>query len=290
MIRLDITVPDIAQVLAAGYTVIRVYTDTSESGTFTTLDGTVTLVANTSGYSHVDTNGTTSTWYKTAYFDATPGESSKSDAQQGGTMDAYCTALDVRQELSTGSGRDAVSDAHDHVLWNMAVEASRWIDDFKRIEHGAYLASTSATRDFFGSGIDIQNIDYAVSISVVAVEETDGTYTTWTADTDFYTWPYSGDEPIRKLEVNLKSDGSKSVWTHGQKRVRVTGVWGVTATPPEPIVRACKILAASMYKRAQQGWSITGGTAELGQIRSSVEIETIVKEFLVKMYPRRIGI
>jgi hypothetical protein len=43
MIRLDVTVQDIAQAIAAGYTAVRVYTDIAEAGTFATLDGTVTL-------------------------------------------------------------------------------------------------------------------------------------------------------------------------------------------------------------------------------------------------------
>ena len=133
MIRLDVTVPDITEVLAAGYTVIRVYTDSVVDGDFTTLDGTISLVADQSGYSYTDTDGTSSTFYKTAYYGAGPGEGSKSAAQQGDTTDADCTALDVRQELASGSGSIAVGQEHEDVLWNMCVEASRLIDDDKGV-------------------------------------------------------------------------------------------------------------------------------------------------------------
>ena len=268
MIRLDVTVPDIDQIIAASYTVIRVYTDTSETGNFTTLDGTITLVAEQTGYSYVDTDGDSATWYKTAYYGSTPGESDKSAVQQGDTVDAYCTALDVRQELASGTGQAAISQAHEDILWDMCVEASRAIDRHKGLEDNAYKAgSTEATRYVNGNGRVRLRLPWpAVSLSAVAVEETDGTYTTW-ASTDYYTWPYHGENPILRLDVNEKSDGSKSVWTDGQKRVKLTGVWGVSATPPDLIARACKMQAARWYKKAQQGWSTVGGMEEFGMLR-----------------------
>lgn len=291
MIRLDITVDDITQIIAAGYTVIRVYTDTAETGTFASLDGTATLVAGQTGYSYVDTDGTTATWYKVAYYGSTPGESTKSAAQQGGTVDAYCTALDVRRELAAGSGNQAIGQQHEDLIWDMCVEASRLIDQYKRVEPGGYMAAGSETRYYRGSGQNWQPLDYAVSVSAVAVEETDGTYTTWTADTDYYTWPYNASamgEPIRWLEVAAKSGTTKSVFTLGQKRVKVTGVFGVAATPPEPIARACKIQAARYFKRAQQGWQDAGMSAgEMGTIAYVKKLDPDVETLLKTAFPHR---
>jgi hypothetical protein len=201
MIRLSIVVGDIDNVIAAGYTQFYVFTDTSSTGAFSTLDGTSTLVAQTQGYTYVDSDGTTGTYYKTSYWGATPGTSSKSSALLGGTVQYYATALDVRQELVAGASNDAaMGEFDDDVIWDMCEEASRLIDDYKRVEHGAYLAGTSTSaRLFSGSGRDRQRIEPFVSVSVVEVEETDGTYTEWTADTDYYTWPWdasSKDEPI----------------------------------------------------------------------------------------------
>ena len=249
MIRLDITVNDIDEVIAAGYTVIRVYTDTEESGDFTTLDGTETLVADTTGYSYVDTDGTTSTWYKVAYYGTTPGESSKSTAQQGGTLDAYCTALDVRKELAAGSGASDISEKWEDVLWDMAVEASRLIDTYKGLEENAYLASGSATRYVNGNDRVRLWLPWpAVSISEVAVEESDGTYTTWTQSTDYYRWPYQDDSgltnnPILRLDVNDKSDGNKSVWIRGPRRVKITGV---LANGPCAAIRTARCVLAGI--------------------------------------------
>ncbi len=67
MNRLFITVEDVSAVIAAGYTIIRVYTDTSETGTFVTLDGSLTLVAAQQSYEHTDLHGATATWTSTAY-------------------------------------------------------------------------------------------------------------------------------------------------------------------------------------------------------------------------------
>lgn len=288
MIRLDITVDDITEVMAAGYTVIRVYTDTSQTGNFTTLNGTETLVAGQTGYSYVDTDGTTSTWYKVAYYGSSPDESSKSAAQQGGTIDAYATALDVRKELAAGSGNASIGQEHEDTIWDMLVEASRLIDNYKQVEPGAYDADDSETRYYFGSGTDRQVIDYAVSVTSVAVEETDGTYTTWTANTDYYTWPYNASaigEPIRRLEVVDKTGTTKSVFTHGTKRVKVVGVFGISSSPPDPIARACKIQAARWFKRAQQSWQDASMGAETLQTLYMKELDPEIKIILKSAFP-----
>ena len=73
MIRLFVVVEEITAVMDAGYTVIRVYTDTSSSGDFTTLDGTITLVAGQESYEYTDLEGVAATWYKTAYYGTTAG-------------------------------------------------------------------------------------------------------------------------------------------------------------------------------------------------------------------------
>ena len=138
---------------------------------------------------------------------------------------------------------------------------------------GCYLIDAAGKRYFDGSGQVRQRIDQAVSVSEVAVEETDGTYTTWTVNTDYVTWPYHGDGPITRLDVIQKSGTTKSVWTYGGKRVKVTAVWGVTATPPSLIARFAKIQAARWYKRAQQGWQDAGGMAEMGQLTYTKQMD-----------------
>jgi hypothetical protein len=231
-IKLSISVEDIDTVLATGYTQYQVFTDTSSTGSFATSDGTGTLVAQQMGYTYVDTDGDDSTYYKVAYYGAGTGTGGKSDVLQGDIALYYCAALDVRQELAAGASDDAAIGTYDdEILWDMCEEASRLIDNYKRVEPGAYLASSStSSRYFAGSGDAWQDIDPATSVTVVEVEESDGTYTAWTIDTDCYRWPYNYDaidEPIVALQVVRKSGSSKSVFNVGPRRVRGTaGVAG----------------------------------------------------------------
>lgn len=88
MIRLTITVSDITNVMLL-FTHIRLYTSTSEEGTYTYLDD-VLLVAGQSVYYYSHVDGTEDTWYKSSYYNtSTDLESSLSDAVQGVTAELY---------------------------------------------------------------------------------------------------------------------------------------------------------------------------------------------------------
>jgi len=287
MIRLEVTVGDIDNIMSQGYTLMRVYTDTSESGTFTTLDGTITLVAETSGYAYIDTDGSSSTWYKVSYYGAVPGESSKSDAQQGGTVDAYADAYEVRQELATGSGKAVISEKWDNTLWNMCVDASRLVDEYKGVEYGAYLASGSEARLVDGNGRCKLWLPWsAVSVSLVEVEETDGTYTTWTQDTDYFLYPYNSG-PYWRLDVNPKSTSTKSVWTYGPRRVRVTGVWGISTSTPSIVVRAVKMQVGIWYNMVKTGWSNESASDTFGRKRYPTKLDPAVMDLVMRAPPNR---
>jgi hypothetical protein len=294
VIVLQITVQNIDEVIAAGYTVIRVYTDVSATGTFVTLDGTETLVTDTTGYTYTDVDGTSATWYKTAYYGAVPGESSKSDAQQGGTYDAYCTAFDVRQEIATGSGADSVSPKWDYMLWQMALECSRLVDGHCGLEANAFLASGSETRYVDGSGgVELWLPWPATSISAVSVDESAAqSYTSWTQGTDYFRWPYQDSgmpsgNPILRLDINRLTTGGKSVWPRRQRAVQIAGVWGYSTAVPDLVARACKTQVAEWYKLAMQGWSDTGGTPEFGQLEYPRKLDSMVMKLLdeFRRYP-----
>lgn len=286
-----VTVPDIVQAIGQSYNQIRIFTDTSTTGDFTTVDGTITLVSGQTGYIYYDSDAASTTYYKAALYKstATVATGTKSDYRLYDTCAAYIMAHDVRRELASGdSDTEAIGAEHEHDLWQMCAAISRAVDRHKRVEAGAYEATTSAIRYFSSRGGVTQDIDPAVSVSAVAVEETDGTYTTWTAETDYFTWPYAASsigEPIRRIEVNLKSDSTKSSFTAGQKRTKVTGVWGITATPPEEVQRACRIMAARWYKRAQQGWQDTGANPEFGALNYTKSIDPEAERILAGVFP-----
>ena len=286
------TIDDLEAITAAGYTNYAVFTDGSATGSFTEA-GSAALVANQLGYAYVDVGGTASEYYKVCLFStgtSSPGTSSYSAIVQSGSIAYYCTALDVRQELAAGASGDSAIGTHDDdILWDMCEEASRLIDDYKRVPHGEYIADTSTSARYYsGSGYTMQNIDYCTSVDAVAVEETDGTYTAWTADTDFYTWPYNAsaiDEPVAALEVVHKSGSSKSVWNVGPRRIRVAAYWGLASTPPLPVRRAARIQVARWYKRAQQAWQDAAANPELGELVYVKDLDPDVARALKSVYP-----
>ena len=284
------TINDLESITSGGYTAVKVFTDTSSTGAFATQDGTATLVANQQGYSYIDTDGTASTYYKLALWGATPGTSSYSPIVLSGTESYYCNSVDVRQELSAGRTDDSAIGTHDdYIIWTIIDAVTRWIDNYKRVEPGAYLAGTAtATRYFAGSGTKWQEIDPATTVSVVSVEETDGTYTAWTSDTDYYTWPYnapSNGEPYRKLEVIRKSGSSKSVFQYGPKRIKVNGIWGISASVPPDVRQIATALASRVYSAAQQAYQDASASAELGQMVYAEAQHPMIKAMLDSVFP-----
>jgi hypothetical protein len=283
-----LTVPDITTAMTV-YTKIVVVEDTVEGGSYGTETGTATLVAEQTGYAVFDEDGSSSVYYKAKLSNADGSTVSElSTARQGETQAAYCLAQDVRQELASGSGQAEVNQKHDHSLWEMCIECSRLIDRFKDVEDDAYLASGSELRYFDGTGdgsLWLEDMP-ATSIATVEVEETDGTWTEW-ASTDYYEWPYN-ESYIRRLDVNVKSDGNKSAWTSGRKRVRLTGVWGIATSVPGMVARACKVQVASWYKKAMGGWSGTGGMEPMGMLTYPRELDPEVKGILRLAKPHKV--
>jgi hypothetical protein len=89
------------------------------------------------------------------------------------------------------------------------------------------------------------------------------------------------------LDVNRKTNGSKSVWQRGQKTVEIAGVWGYSTTVPDLVARACKTQVAEWYKLAMAGWSDTGGSPEFGELQYPRKLDkavmTLIEPF--RMYP-----
>jgi len=288
MIILFVTVDEITAVMAAGYTIIRVYTDTSESGAFTTLDGTITLVAGTESYSYTDVDGTEDTWYKTAYYGAGTGEGDKTAARKGQTSAAYATVKELRGQINMTGTTDDVELA---ALLDAATDA---IDKAANRPEGFVAVPTAEARYYSGSGLAHQLIGECVAITEVAVKDsaTDSDYTAWTTpSTDFAgdgDWiPFSGspEAPLfNRLPydgIMLDPNGDYDVFTSGRftfrrgfrptvsisrgvPTVRVTAKWGYAATVPKFIKEMCIIQAARWYKKGQSSHADMVASAELG--------------------------
>lgn len=283
-----VTVDDVDFALASGFTQAKIYYDTTTTGEFSSaLSTVINLVENVTEYLVYDSGAATGRYYKAALWNGSAA-GTKSAYRLYGSSCAYASSHDVRRELSASSGRAAISPAHGHTIWNMAEDASRMVDRLRHLEDGAYAATASATRYFDGNGLpQLWLPQPLVSVTTVSVEETDGTYTDWTANTDYFTWPYN-EAPILRLDVNQKSTTTKSTWIAGQRRVKIVGVFGVSATPPDDIARAVVIQCARWYKRAAQGWSDTGGMNEAGQLQYVKKLDPDVQTLVLNAIPHEV--
>lgn len=184
------------------------------------------------------------------------------------------------------------STSYDSILTTIITRASRAIDLFTAREPGAYSVNANTTRYYNGSGFREQWVDEIAEISTVAVAETGvidnasgsgGTYTTW-ATSDYLPWPYNAANerrPYLRLDLD-QLNGSKQVWYHFPKAIKITGKFGYATTtnlPPE-IVQTTIIQAIRWFKRGQQSFQDTGAIVELGQLRYVKTLDPDVAEMI----------
>lgn len=292
MNTLFILVPDNDILMTAGYTIARVYTDTSPTGTFVTLDGAVALVSGTVSYNYTDVDGTTGTWYKLAYWGPGPGEGTKGDARKADTSSAYASVPEYRAFTDLGSEDDDVQIA------KVLDGAARTINRFCNRPLGFVAPAVATARHYKGNGKQYLLIDENVEIETVSVKDsvTDSAYTAWTApsanmagDGDWFAC--SGDPeapdydsfPYDIIMVDL--NGDESYFTDGQysglpgfpsrrrgrrgvPTVEVTARWGYADwdnVPPD-IKLANVMQAARWYKRLQGTMSDALASGELGRL------------------------
>ena len=223
---LRITVDDIDFAIQTGFGVIKVFYDTSATGNFTDeLTETINLEDNTTEYAIYDSGGTSGRYYKAGLNGSTPGDGPKSDAREYGTRCAYVSSHDVRREISASTGKSSLTARHGHTIWQMAEDASRLIDRLRHLPSSAYEATSDSTYYVDGNGETTLWLPLPLlSITQVSVEETDGSYTDWTEDTDYFSWPYN-EAPIWRLDVNRKTGTTNSTWIAGQKKVKIVGTF-----------------------------------------------------------------
>ena len=202
-------------------------------------------------------------------------------------MADYVTVSEIKADIPDSPLFDVTDSTYDSVLGNMVTAASRLIDRYVGgWDNFFYPTTDDQTRYFDGSGEEQQYIDPMVSLTSVAVSESGGRavsdYTTWTNDTDFFVSPYnyaSIGMPIMSLVIDNDA-GSKGTWGTTRKGVKVTGVFGWSATPPADIEQACKIQAVRWFMRAKQGYQDAGANQNLGEMYYMKELDPDVKTIL----------
>ncbi len=173
----------------------------------------------------------------------------------------YTTSTDAFADISEGS----YSTSDYPVMANFVTVASRLIDAEVGRQPGFFYPTTDTQTLYYdGTNLDEQRIDEFVSIAQVSVAEQGGLsstdYTDWTLNTHYLTRPYNAvalGKPINCLELVL-FNGTKSAWYGFQKSVKVQGIPGYFATPPDIVIQAAKMQAVQWFMRAKQGYQTQG--------------------------------
>ena len=201
-------------------------------------------------------------------------------------MADYVTVAEIKADIPDSPLFDVTDDTYDTVLGNMVTAASRLIDRYVGgWDNYFYPTTDDSTRYFDGSGEEIQYIDPMVSLTSVAVSDSGravSDYTTWTNDSDFFVSPYNHASigmPIMSLVIDNDS-GSKGTWGKTRKGVKVTGVFGWSATPPADIEQACKIQAVRWFMRSKQGYQDAAANPSMGEMYYMKELDPDVKMLL----------
>jgi hypothetical protein len=177
----------------------------------------------------------------------------------------YCTLNQLKAALRMGT-----ADTADDSLLELAIEsASRLIDD--DCERVFYASGTAVARYFVPSSTITVDLDDAITITeVLTDEDSDGTYETAWASTDWQAEPLNGlnagqawpTTRIRAIgDYDFPIDG-------GEATVKVTGTWGFGTAVPTIITQACQLQAARIYKRADAPFGVAG-FGEMGAVRVS---------------------
>lgn len=211
-------------------------------------DGTVSIVAGTTSYTYYDTDGTSSTYYRTRYENVGETVTSEWSASfQTDTASAnarYVTAGLLKQRLGlSGAANDALFD-------QICDETNQWIESYT----GRVLGPVaSATYTFDGGGNftpDAYTLDlFRLGVRSVSLLETTtatgGSYTT-VPTTDYYIRPVGrlGGEPGTAIVL------SNGRFYSGYDTIRVTMEAGFAAVPDD--VRAVAIAVATRAWHGRQ--------------------------------------
>jgi len=190
-------------------------------------------------------------------------------------MADYCTAANVK-----AAGRLNISGAvYDTELAALVTAASRWIDRATWGLTDAFKATATATRYYGLSAVGGKSLHLdAPVLSVSTLTNGDasvmgsGSYWLMPRNSGYY-WT-----------IELKSGYAWSLAVDGW--IAVAGVWGYSATVPEPIVEATAMLAGWMFKRYQAALQDNGASPEMGQI---VYGEAIPKQVMALIAPYKRG-
>jgi len=192
----------------------------------------------------------------------------------------YATLAEIKAAL-------AIDDTNDDLALEAAITAaSRMIDAYtgrffyKDGAVGSYVARYFTTDDFYNC-----SIDDIVTINEIAIDSNfDQTYSIVFATSDYLTEPVNN--PRRGWPyTRILASGAYVFPAYIPQGVRVTGIWGWSATPAE-ISMATLIQSSRLFARKQSPFGIAGAP-DMGVVRLSsrldADVEVLCRPFR-KMY------
>ncbi len=170
-------------------------------------------------------------------------------------VNGYCTAAEVKAQLSIGDSND------DAVLEDAIETASRHID---KICGRRFWEATSATYTFTAEYPDVLYLPDFSTITAIATDETGGrTYATTWSPSDYDLEPNGGilDEltgwPYTRIIARSDSASGARIFPTTRNGVQITGKRGWLAVPDD-VKTACELLAIRIFKRRETPFGVVG--------------------------------
>ena len=188
----------------------------------------------------------------------------------------YCTLAELKASLN-------ITDAVDDTALEAAVTAaSRMIDDYtERFFYANGTSQSPVTRYYTALDAYTINVDDITTVTEIATDDNfDFTYGTVFTTSDFMVEPINN--PIKAFPYNrLLAIGSYIFPYQLPQAVRVKGVWGFTAVPPE-VNMATLIQSSRLFGRRQSPFGIAG-SPEMGTVRLysrlDADVEVLLRPF-----------
>jgi hypothetical protein len=280
--------PNIASLITY-YDQVRVYKSATDSGVFTLLGTTVTLVAGQTIYNYIDNDGLDTDFYKFTYYKSTA--TIAETAQYA--MPAYYVFV---QDLKDALDETTATSKNDAVFARCVAAATQQVTNYcLRKFHQKIETRYFEGPDFKGQYAK-QNpqklflADDVVSISAIQLDYSGGlsgtSLTTLTLNTHCYLWPQEApqrNEPYAALSFiptatfptasGYPDYRTGIYWPKGYRAVRLTGMWGwpqqdLTYSPvPAPVREATMQIAARIYKGRDNAYSRVIGTPDIGTLK-----------------------
>jgi hypothetical protein len=186
-------------------------------------------------------------------------------------VNGYCSLADVKSSAR-------ITDNVDDSMLELAVEsASRLIDSYT--QRYFYNAGT-ATRLFAPQDSYVTEIDDLITLTTLVTSDGETFDTTWQAK-DYQLEPLNGVvDGLTGYPATRIRAVDDFIFTHltGEATVRITGVWGWSATPTA-VKQATVIQAARIFKRNDSPLGIAG-FGEMGAVRVGTQLDPDVKQLI----------